>query len=174
MYAKKHTGIATLGYDESVEEALCFGWIDSLRQPVDDRFWRMAFTPRKPKSAWSAPNRARVAKMVKAGLMTAAGLALVTLAKQTGRWEARKAAENLEMPSDLRRALHANDKAKQQWPAYPPSLRRGFLNAVYDAKKPETRARRIARIVDLVARRVSPADLRAERRRRSDPGPSRG
>ena len=74
VYAKKHTGIPTLSYDESVEEALCFGWIDSLRHPVDDKLWRMVFTPRKPKSAWSGPNRLRVAAMIKAGLMTDAGL----------------------------------------------------------------------------------------------------
>src|SRR4051794_22783456 len=80
VYAKKHTGIPSLTYAEAVEEALCFGWIDSLIHPIDDSLYKQIFTPRKTKSAWSALNRKRVERLIEAGLMTAAGLALVTLA----------------------------------------------------------------------------------------------
>jgi uncharacterized protein YdeI (YjbR/CyaY-like superfamily) len=87
VLAKKHTGIPSLTYEEAVQEGLCFGWIDSLRKSVDDRLYQQLFTPRKPKSVWSLPNRKRVALLVAQGLMTAAGMALVDLARRTGTWD---------------------------------------------------------------------------------------
>src|SRR5688572_9314751 len=141
VYAKKHTGIPTLTYDESVEEALCFGWIDSLRHPVDDKLWRMVFTPRKPKSAWSAPNRARVAAMIKAGLMTDAGMKMVRLAKKIGRWDALQHVEQLVAPPDLLKAINASPQAKKHWPAVPPGLQKIFFYRLNSAKRPETRSK---------------------------------
>lgn len=161
VYAKKHTGIPTLTYDESVEEALCFGWIDSLRHPVDDQFWKMVFTPRKSKSVWSALNRTRVATLTAAGLMTAAGLAMVALAKKTGTWEARKHAEDLEVPPDLQKAINANAAAKKHWPNCAPALRKAFLYRLHDAKRPDTRAKRVANIVASVAKNLTMKDLRS-------------
>lgn len=160
VYAKKHTGIPTLSYDESVEEALCFGWIDSLRHPVDDNLWRMVFTPRKPKSAWSGPNRLRVAAMIKAGLMTDAGLKMVTLAKKTGTWEALQHVEQLKTPPDLQKAINASPAAKKHWPTVAPGLKKIFFYRLSSAKRQATRDTRIARIVDIIARNLTLKDLR--------------
>jgi uncharacterized protein YdeI (YjbR/CyaY-like superfamily) len=160
VYAKKHTGIPTLTYEESVEEALCFGWIDSLRHPVDDTRWRMVFTPRKPKSAWSGPNRVRVAAMIKAGLMTEAGMQMVRLAKKTGRWDALQHVEQLVTPPDLLKAISASPQAKKHWPAVAPGLKKTFFYRLNSAKRPETRSKRIAAIVSIVARNLTVKDLR--------------
>lgn len=151
VYAKKHTGIPSLTYSDAVEEALCFGWIDSLIHPIDDSFFRQVFTPRTKKSAWSAVNRKRVERLVAAGLMTEAGLALITHAKKTGRWEAHMAAESLTIPPELKKALKANPSAKKNWPTYTESQRKMFLYRVNGAKRPETRAKRIARVIDIVS-----------------------
>jgi uncharacterized protein YdeI (YjbR/CyaY-like superfamily) len=159
--AKKHTGIPSLTYGDAVEEALCFGWIDSLMNPVDDQFFKQAFTPRKPKSNWSAPNRERVARMIEAGLMTEAGLKMVTLARETGTWEAQLHVERLIVPPDLQRAIDKSAAARKHWPSCPPGMRKAFLHRLNDAKRPETRAKRLAAIVSIVARNLTMADLRA-------------
>jgi uncharacterized protein YdeI (YjbR/CyaY-like superfamily) len=162
VFAKKHTKLASLSYDEAVEEALCFGWIDSLVKSIDDRFHMQMFTPRKAKSAWSALNRKRAARLIEAGLMTAAGLAPITLAKKTGRWEAHKASEALKVPPELKRAIDANLAAKKNWPAYTESQRRMFLYMVNGAKRPETRAKRVARIIEIVSSGVKFSQVVAE------------
>jgi len=151
VYAKKHTGIPSLSYNDAVEEALCFGWIDSLFNPIDDDFYKQVFTPRKPRSAWSAANRTRVERLVAAGLMTETGLACITHAKKTGRWEALMAAESLTIPPELKKALNANPSAKKNWPTYTESQRKMFLYSVTGAKRPETRAKRIERVIDIVS-----------------------
>jgi uncharacterized protein YdeI (YjbR/CyaY-like superfamily) len=151
IYAKKHTKIPSLSYSDAVEEALCFGWIDSLIHPIDDSTYKQVFTPRKPKSRWSALNRKRVAKLIEAGLMTAAGLALITLAKKTGTWEAYVPSETLTLPPELKKAINANPAAKKNWPTYTESQRKIFLYRVHDAKRPDTRAQRIARVIEIVA-----------------------
>jgi len=151
VYAKKHTGIPSLTYSDAVEEALCFGWIDSLVHPIDDDFYRQIFTPRKPRSAWSAVNRKRVEQLVAAGLMTAAGLASITHAKKIGQWEAHAAAESLTIPPELKKALNADPNAKKNWPTYTESQRKMFLYMVNGAKRPETRAKRIARVIEIVS-----------------------
>jgi uncharacterized protein YdeI (YjbR/CyaY-like superfamily) len=125
------------------------------------QLFKQAFTPRKAKSAWSGPNRARVAKMVEAGLMTAAGMAMVTLAKKTGTWEALQDVESLVVPPDLQQAINANAAATKHWPAYPAGTKKIFLYRLNSAKRPETRAKRIAGIVNIVARKLTMADLRA-------------
>ena len=151
IYAKKHTGIPSLTYNDAVEEALCFGWIDSLHHPIDGDFHKQVFTPRKLRSAWSAANRSRVERLVATGRMTEAGLALITHAKKTGGWEAHAAAESLTIPPDLKKALNANPRAKKNWPTYTESQRKMFLYRVNGAKRPETRAKHIARIIDIVS-----------------------
>jgi uncharacterized protein YdeI (YjbR/CyaY-like superfamily) len=159
IYAKKHTGIPSLSYNDAVEEALCYGWIDSLLHPIDGDLYKQVFTPRKPKSAWSAANKARVERLTAAGLMTAAGMALVALAKQTGTWSALDGAASLTMPPELQKAIDADAAARKHWPAYTPGMRKGFLYMVASAKRPETRAARIAEVVDIVARNLSRAEL---------------
>ena len=162
VYAKKHTRIPSLSYSEAVEEALCVGWIDSLMKSIDDRFHMQMFTPRNPRSAWSALNRARVARLSKAGLMTAAGIAAVTLAKKSGRWKANAHVEALIIPPELKKAFEANPDAKKNWPSYSPSAQRSFLHMVNNAKRPETRERYARRVVDLVASGVSMTELRRQ------------
>jgi len=88
VYAKKHSGLPSLTYNDAVEEALCFGWIDSKVNPIDDRFYMQVFTPRKPWSAWSALNKTRVKRLVAAGRMTVAGAAAIKVAKKSGAWDA--------------------------------------------------------------------------------------
>jgi uncharacterized protein YdeI (YjbR/CyaY-like superfamily) len=162
VYAKKHTGIPSLTYNDAVEEALCFGWIDSLIHPIDGSLYKQIFTPRKAKSAWSALNRTRAARLMEAGLMTAAGLAHITLAKKNGQWKARQAAETLTVPAELKRALDANRDAKKNWPTYTESQRRMFLYMVHDAKRPETRAKRVVRVIEIVSSGVPFSQVVAE------------
>ena len=119
------------------------------------------FTPRKPKSGWSALNRTRVARLIKAGLMTEAGKRMVTLAKKTGTWEALASIDALELPADLKKAMDAKLTSKRTWATYSPAARKMVLYYLNDAKRPETRAKRIADIVGFVARNGSLADLRA-------------
>src|SRR5687768_12416115 len=141
VYAKKHSGLATLTYNDAVEEALCFGWIDSKINPIDDTFYMQVFTPRKAQSAWSALNRTRVKRLVAAGLMTAAGAAAIRAAKKSGTWEATKHADDLVIPPDLAKALQSNAEARRHWESYTPSRRKGVLYRLAGAKRPETRAR---------------------------------
>jgi uncharacterized protein YdeI (YjbR/CyaY-like superfamily) len=117
------------------------------------------FTPRKPRSVWSASNKARVERLIAARLMTAAGMALVTLAKKNGNWSAMDPAASLTVPPELQTAIDANAAARKNWPAYSPGMRKGFLYRVASAKRLETRAAHIAQIVDIVARNVSRAEL---------------
>jgi uncharacterized protein YdeI (YjbR/CyaY-like superfamily) len=155
VYAKKHTKIPSLTYSDAVEEALCFGWIDSLIHPIDDSFYRQVFTPRKPKSLWSALNRKRVERLVEVGLMTAAGAALIALAKKTGTWDGHAPSETLTIPPELKKALNANAAAKKNWPTYTESQRKMFLYSIHGAKRPETRAKRVARVIEIVSSRAS-------------------
>ena len=114
VYAKKHSGLPSLTYNDAVEEALCFGWIDSKINPIDDVFYMQVFTPRKRESAWSALNRARVERLLAAGLMTAAGLMVVKSAKELGTWNAMKHVEELTIPPDLKKAIKANPGRQSQ------------------------------------------------------------
>jgi uncharacterized protein YdeI (YjbR/CyaY-like superfamily) len=154
VYAKKHTGIPSLSYADAVEEALCFGWIDSLVHPVDDSFYKQIFTPRKPSSAWSPLNKKRVEKLIAAEQMTAAGMTMIELAKTNGQWDAHAQTEALTMPAELRKALNANAAAKKNWPTYTVSQQKAFLRMVDGAKTAETRAKRVARVLDIVGRKL--------------------
>jgi len=154
VYAKKHTGIPSLTYADAVEEALCFGWIDSLVHPVDDSLYKQIFTPRKPSSAWSPLNKKRVEKLIAAEQMTAAGMKMIELAKTNGQWDAHAETEALTMPPELKKALHGNANAKKNWPTYTVSQQKAFLRLLHDAKTPDTRAKRIARILDIVSKRI--------------------
>jgi uncharacterized protein YdeI (YjbR/CyaY-like superfamily) len=149
-----------------VEEALCFGWIDGLMRPVDDTYYRQLFTPRKAKSAWAKSNKDRVARLIEQGLMTRAGLAAVEAAKANGGWTTYDAAESLKVPASLRAALNANARAKKHWPLFTESRRKMFLFWLAAAKRDDTRARRIAEIVSMVARRIAPG-MESDRTRRA-------
>ena len=161
IYAKKHSGLASLTYNDAVEEALCFGWIDSKVNPIDDTFFMQVFTPRKPKSAWSALNKARVARLVAAGLMTAAGAAVITAARESGGWDASKHVEDLVIPPDLAKAFESNAAARRHWESYTPSRRKGVLYRLAGAKRPETRARYLRDILENMVRNLSSAERAA-------------
>ncbi|MBL8046726.1 MAG: YdeI/OmpD-associated family protein [Anaerolineales bacterium] len=151
---KKATGKPRFEYDEAVEEALCFGWIDSKPNKLDDERSMLWFAPRKPGPGWSKPNKERVEKMLKAGGMAPAGLAKVEAAKKDGSWAALDAVEALEIPPDLGKALKANKKAKDYFEAFPRSVKRGILEWILNAKKPETRAKRVEETVRLAEKNI--------------------
>lgn len=136
------------------EEALCFGWIDSLPRALDDERSMLLITPRKPKSNWSKVNRERVARLTAAGLMTEAGNAVVEAAKRSGTWTALDAVERGELPDDLRARFARAPKALAHFEAFPPSARRGILEWIGAAKRPETRAARIEETVTLATQNV--------------------
>lgn len=138
-----------LSYAEAVEEALCFGWIDSVAYKRDADSNYQFYSPRKPKSNWSKSNRERIEKLTARGLMHPAGQALVDLAKASGTWLALEEVENLIIPDDLRKALNKNKKAARYFEAFPRSSKRIILEWIQAAKKPETRSQRITTTVAL-------------------------
>lgn len=147
MYYKQDSGKPRVPYADAVEEALCFGWIDSRPNKIDDERYMQLFTPRKAGSAWSRINKTRVARLIEQGRMTAAGLAKIEAARGDGSWARLDAAEAFEMPADLEAALAADPEARRQYEAFPPSTRKGLLYWVASARRAETRARRIAEVV---------------------------
>ncbi len=130
-------------YDDVVDEALCFGWVDSRPGTVDTDRSRRLLTPRRPGSNWSRVNKARVARLTGAGLMEPAGLAVVDTAQRDGSWTALDAVEDLVEPDDLRAALDAEPGARPNWDGFPRSTRRAILEWILGARTPPTRARRI-------------------------------
>ncbi len=149
---KKGAGRGVVSWDESVEEALCFGWIDSIRRKVDDQRSRLWFSPRKPRSAWSAINKRRVEHLVADGRMAPAGLRMVELAKETGTWTALDEVESLVVPDDLAAAFAEHPGAAEQWESFPRSARSGILQWIVQAKRPGTRAARVAETAEKAAR----------------------
>jgi uncharacterized protein YdeI (YjbR/CyaY-like superfamily) len=153
---KKHVQEPGVRYDEAVEEALCWGWIDGLTRRWDDRSYAVRFTPRKPGSVWSESNVARVERMVAEGRMTAAGQALVDEAKRRGTWDEAASGRLDVTPPDLEAALAGVPAARDRWTTWAPSYRRQYTYWVLDAKRPETRARRIADVVRRAAAGIKP------------------
>ena len=140
---KKGTGEPRVEYVETVEEALCFGWIDSKPGKLDERRSMLYFSPRKPRSGWAATNKRRIERLLADGLMRPAGLAKVEQAKRDGSWERLDSIEALEIPDDLAQALSAFPDARRFFDAFPKSVKRGILEWIVLAKRPETRAKRI-------------------------------
>lgn len=146
------TGHAVLDYAAAIEEALCFGWIDSRPGRVDAERGKLYFAPRKSRSAWSTSNRERVERLLAAGRMAPAGLAAVEQARANGMWELLEGAERLEVPPDLAAALAAHPPAADRFAAFPPSTRTAILAWISLARRPETRAVRIGQSATLAAR----------------------
>lgn len=140
---KKSTGKPRIEYEASVEEAICFGWIDSKVNALDDERSMLWFAPRKPRTGWSRPNKERVARLLAAGLVHPAGLARIEQAKADGSWNLLDGVEDLEVPADLRDALAAYPNAGRHFDAFPRSVKRGILEWILVARKAETRARRV-------------------------------
>ena len=151
--AKKDSGIATVTYAEAVEAALCFGWIDGQKRGFDERFFLQRFTPRRRDSRWSKVNREKATALIAAGRMRPAGLAQVEAAKANGRWDAAyDGAGTATVPADLQAALDANAAAAAFFATLKGANRYAILYRVQDAKRPETRARRIETYVAMLAR----------------------
>lgn len=150
--AKKASGIPTIDYVEAIEVALCFGWIDGQRNKLDDDYFLQRFTPRRPKSPWSDINRQRVARLIEAREMRPAGLAQVESAKADGRWEAAYSPQKIaEVPEDLQEALEANPPAAAFFATLTSRNRYAIIYQIEEAKKPETRAARIAKYVAMLS-----------------------
>ncbi|MEW6412488.1 MAG: YdeI/OmpD-associated family protein [Candidatus Zixiibacteriota bacterium] len=153
VFYKKGADRPSLEYDDAVEEALCFGWIDSVIKKIDDHKYVRKFTPRKPSSNWSDLNKKRVAKLVRTGLMTNAGLALVDEAKKSGQWD-KPDPPSLppDLPDEFKAALAKNKKAKTHFDNLAPSYKKQFIGWISFAKRPETRAKRVAESIALLER----------------------
>lgn len=148
---RRGSGRTSVPYEEAVEEALCVGWIDSVAGRLDAQRALQWFSPRRPGSGWAATNKARVERLTAAGLMLPAGLAAVEDAKRSGAWSLLDAVEQLLVPDDLAAALASDTAARATWDAFAPSLRKQMLGSLVQAKRPETRAARIAEIAEHAA-----------------------
>lgn len=149
VYVKKP--VRSLPYADAVEEALCFGWIDSVLRPIDDTRYEQMFTPRKPKSGWSALNKRRVEAMIAGGLMTKAGRAKIEAARQDGSWERLDHIEQLTIPPEFDKALKKNAKARTQFESLTPSQRKIFLYYLHGVKREDLRAQRMKESVERLA-----------------------
>lgn len=149
--AKKNTGIPTVNYDQALDAALCFGWIDGQKGAFDDQYWLQRFTPRKARSKWSQVNCKRAAELTELGLMRPSGLAEMTRAKSDGRWDAAyESQKTAVVPPDLAAALAADPAAEKFFATLDSRNRYAILYRVSDAKKPETRAARIEKFVTMM------------------------
>ena len=157
---KKSEGSLYLSVPEIVQECLCFGWVDSLVRKLDARRTMLYISPRKPGSNWSRVNKDHVAFLEKSGLMTEAGQAVVARAKSDGTWSALDEVENIVLPPDLAGALAAAPGALENWDAFPRSVRRGALEILLNAKRPQTRLRKINEIVECAVRNARPFQWR--------------
>jgi uncharacterized protein YdeI (YjbR/CyaY-like superfamily) len=155
---KKHVQEPSVSYDEAVEEALCWGWIDGLTNRWDERSYAVRFTPRKPASVWSESNVARVERLIAEGRMTPAGMALVDEAKRRGTWDHAASGRFDITPPDLRAALEDAPAAAARWEDWPATSRRQYIYWVLEAKRPETRARRVADVVRRAAAGLRPGE----------------
>jgi uncharacterized protein YdeI (YjbR/CyaY-like superfamily) len=149
-----------VAYDAIVEDCLAYGWVDSLPRAKDDLRSMLWIAPRKPGSNWSKANKDRIARLEAAGLMADAGRRAVARAKEDGTWTALDAVEALEVPPDLAAALDALPPARANWEAFPRSVRRGVLEQILNAKRPETRTGRIAEVARLAAENTRPFQWR--------------
>ena len=160
IYYKKETGKRKFDMADAVEEALCFGWIDSVAQKLDDERTMQKFTPRKPKSIWSKINKKRIEKLIEQKLMTPAGLATIERAKQNGSWDTLNSSDlhtdNNSMPDELEKALSKNKKALANFLAFPPSYRKRFLFWIDSAKTLGTKAARIKQTLLMAAANKKP------------------
>jgi len=154
IYYKKHTGKPRVPYNDAVEEALCFGWIDSIVRTIDDERYMQKFTPRKAKSNWSDSNKKRVEKLINAGKMTNAGLEKIETAKINGTWDnIITATKSFEMPIELENALDINASAKNFFNKLAPSSRRQYIGWIASAKKEETKQKRVKEAISMLGKK---------------------
>jgi uncharacterized protein YdeI (YjbR/CyaY-like superfamily) len=152
VYYKKKTGKKSIPYGASVEEALCFGWIDSIIKKIDDSRYARKFTPRTENSNWSALNINRAERMIQAGLMTEHGLRLVEAAKAAGKWEkpVQKPVLSYQIHPDFEKALRSSKIARENFDDLAPSYQKQYIGWIQTAKRETTRQRRIAESIRLL------------------------
>ena len=160
IFYKKSTQIPTVSWPEAVEEALCFGWIDSTKKTIDDQKFRQFFSPRKAKSNWSKINKAKVQQLIENSLMTEAGQRSIDVAKENGSWTILDAVEDLIVPDDLTEALSVETKAKEYFSSLSNSKTKQLLYWIMSAKRAETRTKRIAEIVEAASEGLLPKPIR--------------
>jgi uncharacterized protein YdeI (YjbR/CyaY-like superfamily) len=149
--AKKATGIPSVTYQEALDVALCYGWIDGQKRSFDEQYFLQKFTPRRPKSIWSKINTEKVERLIVSGEMKLSGLKTVEAAKQDGRWDAAyKSQKNISVPEDFQSALSKNQKAKSFFESLTGAKRYSFLFRIETAKKAETRVKRIRQFVEIL------------------------
>lgn len=151
---KKDSKIPSVSFDEALEEALCFAWVDSSMKGTNENYYYQYFGQRNPKSNWSKYNKAKVEKMIKAGLMTESGMKVINFAKENGYWNALDDIENLINPADLQTALDNNPTAKAYFEAFPRSVKRSILEWLLNARQEETRKKRITETVTLAEQNI--------------------
>jgi uncharacterized protein YdeI (YjbR/CyaY-like superfamily) len=156
---KKQAARPTVVYEEAVEEALCFGWIDGVVNRVDDERTKEWFAPRRAKSTWARTNKERVARLETAGLMTEAGRAAIVIAQANGSWNSLDGIDAIVIPDDLAAAFAARPGARGHFDASSASVRRSALAWVYGAKRPETRAARVEQVAGIAGRGEPIANL---------------
>ena len=151
---KKNSGTPSVNYDEAVDEALCFGWIDSKPNKRDEDSFYQFFSKRKATSNWSGVNKKKVDVLIKQGKMTEAGFAMIELAKEKGTWTVLDDVTSLVIPKDLSELLKKNKDAKTYFDLFPPSTKRGILEWIQNAKTEATRTKRISETVELAAKNI--------------------
>ncbi|HZO35231.1 MAG TPA: YdeI/OmpD-associated family protein [Gaiellaceae bacterium] len=156
-FAKKGTGVTTVTYDEALEVALCHGWIDAQVKRLDETYYLQRFVPRRARSKWSKRNVEIAERLIRKRKMRPRGLAEVERAKADGRWDAAyDSPRTATVPEDFERALRRNKKARAFFATLSASNRYAILYRIQDAKRPETRARRIAQFVEMLERGETP------------------
>ncbi|MBA2576220.1 MAG: YdeI/OmpD-associated family protein [Euzebyaceae bacterium] len=151
IYWKKHTGQPAMAYDEAVTEALRFGWVDSKARKLDEDRSMLWFAPRRAGSGWSRPNQQRIERLDREGRLAPAGREVVEAARSDGSWHLLDEVENLTVPDDLAEAFDRHAGARDHWDGFPRSARRGILEWIVQAKRPETRAKRVEETARLAA-----------------------
>lgn len=151
---RKDSDIPSVYYDEAVDQALCFGWIDSKPNKRDQESFYQFFSKRNPKSNWSRVNKEKVVRLMQGGLMAAPGLAMVEQAKATGTWDALNEVENGVIPEDLAAAFDRYGQARDHFEAFPRSVKRGILEWIFNAKRAETRAKRVDETARLASENI--------------------
>lgn len=150
---KKDSGITSITYEEALDVALCYGWIDGQKKGFDDQYWLQKFTPRGPKSIWSKINTEKAERLIASGEMKSAGLEAIGAAKNDGRWDAAYASQkNISIPEDFQAALDNNKKAKAFFATLNSVNRYAILFRIHNAKRSQTRARRIQQFVEMLER----------------------
>jgi uncharacterized protein YdeI (YjbR/CyaY-like superfamily) len=139
----------SMRWEEAVQVAICYGWIDSTVRKIDDERRKQAFGPRKDKSVWSKLNKTYIEKLINENLMHESGLKKIEIAKKNGSWKSLDDVENLTIPADLEQAFHANEVAFKNYQNFSPSYRKSYLYWLNQAKREETRKVRIDQIIDL-------------------------